>query len=139
MAKNPAIKKEKKTDEMRLDKWLKSVRIFKKREEAAKACNLGRVKVNDQPAKAGRVITIGDQITVKRSKEYRQVEVLKIPLRGLSAKDAKEYYSEDVAEISEETRQLIDLQKEAENKNKRKFKGRPTKKERRDWGKFHGL
>lgn len=139
MAKNPAIKKEKKTDEMRLDKWLKSVRIFKKREEAAGACNLGRVKVNDHPAKAGRVITIGDQITVKRSKEYRQIEVLKIPLRGLSAKDAKEYYREDIPEISEETQQLIDLQKEAEQKNKRKFKGRPTKKERRDWGKFHGL
>ena len=37
MAKNQTIKKEKNNQEMRLDKWLKSVRIFKKREEAADA------------------------------------------------------------------------------------------------------
>ncbi len=139
MAKNPTIKKEKKTEGMRIDKWLKSVRLFKKRQEAADACYLGRVKMNDQPVKASRVITIGDHITVKTSKEYRQISVLKIPLRGLSTKDVQDYYHEEVPEISEETQQLIALQKEAEKKNKRKFKGRLTKKERRDWGKFHGL
>lgn len=139
MAKNPAIKKEKKTDEMRIDKWLKSVRIFKKREDAANACNLGRVKVNEQTVKAGRLIVAGDKINVKQSKDYRKLTVLQIPVRGLSAKDAKDFYHEEVPEISEESKQLMQMQQEAEKGTKRKFKGRPTKKERRDWGKFHGL
>ena len=128
-----------KGSEMRIDKWLKMVRIFKKREEAADACNLGRVKLNDQIIKASRVVTIGDEITIKKGKEYRTLTIQKIPLRGLKAKDAVEYYHEDIPEISEETQQLLELQQEAEKVNKRRYKGRPTKKERRDWSKFHGF
>ncbi|KAA3662774.1 MAG: RNA-binding S4 domain-containing protein [Calditrichaeota bacterium] len=139
MAKNQAIKKEKNFEEMRIDKWLKSVRIFKKREDAADACNLGRVRVNGQIAKAGRNIKISDVIIVKTGKIYRELAVLKIPIRGLSASDAKTYYDEVVPEISEDTKMLMKMQNEAEKATKRKFKGRPTKKERRDWSKFHGI
>ncbi len=124
---------------MRIDKWLKTVRIFKKREEAATACELGRVKLNGQVAKASRTVKVGDRITVKVNKTYRTIEVLQVPTRGLSAKDAKLAYHEDTPELSEEARLLLKLQEEAERKNKRKFKGRPTKKERRDWNKFRGL
>ena len=139
MAKNQTIKKEKNNQEMRLDKWLKSVRIFKKREEAADACDLGRVKVNAQAAKPGRMIKVKDEISVKSGKSYRELTVLQIPIRGLSATDAKEYYSEVVPEITEETKLFLEMQKDAEKAAKRKFKGRPTKKERRDWSKFHGF
>ncbi|MCA9733563.1 MAG: RNA-binding S4 domain-containing protein [Deferribacteres bacterium] len=139
MAKNQTIKKEKNNQEMRLDKWLKSVRIFKKREEAADACDLGRVKVNAQAAKPGRMIKVKDEISVKSGKSYRELTVLQIPIRGLSATDAKEYYSEVIPEITEETKLFLEMQKDAEKAAKRKFKGRPTKKERRDWSKFHGF
>ncbi|HHL73657.1 MAG TPA: RNA-binding S4 domain-containing protein [Bacteroidetes bacterium] len=125
--------------EMRIDKWLKTVRIFKKREEAATACELGRVKLNGQVAKASRPVKAGDKITVKVNKTYRELEVLQIPVRGLSARDAKLAYDEKTPELSEEAKLLLKMQQEAERKNKRKFKGRPTKKERRDLGKLRGL
>lgn len=124
--------------EMRIDKWLKTVRIFKKREEAANACALGRVKLNGQVAKASRTVKVGDRIVVKIGTHYRELEVLDIPTRGLSAKDAKLAYKDKSPQIPEETLELMRMQKRLERKNPRKFKGRPTKKERRDWMKFHG-
>ncbi len=124
--------------EMRLDKWLKMVRIFKKRTEAAEACDLGRVKLNGQPAKAGRTVRVGDKIVVRKGKRYLEIEVLQIPKRALSAKDAKLAYKDNSPQLPEETLELIRLQREAEKKFPRKFKGRPTKKERRDWERFRG-
>lgn len=125
--------------EMRLDKWLKMVRIYKKREEASEACNLGRVKVNDVAAKAGRLIKVGDKVLVKQGKMYHDLTINALPIRGLSAKDAKDFYDEKVEELSEDAKLLIELDKEAEKQSKRKYKGRPTKKERRDWSKFNGF
>jgi hypothetical protein len=37
---------------VRIDKWLWAARFFKTRALAAQACRLGRIQVNDQPAKA---------------------------------------------------------------------------------------
>ena len=125
-------------EEMRIDKWLKMVRIFKKREEAADACDSGRVKLNGQVAKASRTVKVGDEIVVKKGKRYIELEVLQIPKRGLSAKDAKLAYRDHSPKLSEETLELMRLQREAEKKMRRKYKGRPTKKERRDWEKFRG-
>lgn len=121
---------------MRLDKWLKTVRIFKKRSEAAAACQLGRVKLNGQVAKAGRLVKIGDAITVKKGSRYLELEVLAIPRRGLSGKDARLAYRDKTPALPEETRELLRMQRELERKAPRKFKGRPTKKERRDWERF---
>lgn len=123
---------------MRIDKWLKTVRIFKKRTEAADACNLGRVKLNGQVAKASREVQIGDQIVVRIGSRFRELEVLEIPTRGLSGKDAKLAYKDNSPEIPDETLELIKLQHRFERQNPRKYKGRPTKKERRDWEKNKG-
>ncbi|MCA9741468.1 MAG: RNA-binding S4 domain-containing protein [Deferribacteres bacterium] len=121
--------------EMRIDKWLKMARIFKKRNEAADACGLGRVKLNGQVAKASREVKVGDQIVVKIGSRYRELEILEIPTRGLSGKDAKLAYKDNTPEIPDETVELIKLQRRFERQNPRKYKGRPTKKERRDWQK----
>ena len=40
---------------MRLDKFLKVSRIIKRRTVANEACDAGRVKINDRPAKASRL------------------------------------------------------------------------------------
>ncbi|MFQ5630898.1 MAG: RNA-binding S4 domain-containing protein [bacterium] len=125
--------------EMRIDKWLKTARIFKRRTDAATACNLGRVKLNGQVAKAGRVVKVGDNVVVKIGSRFREFEILEIPERGLAAKDAKLIYKDNSPEIPDATLEMMKTQREIERQNPRKYKGRPTKKERRDWQKGRGI
>ncbi|MFZ0292863.1 MAG: S4 domain-containing protein, partial [Candidatus Sulfotelmatobacter sp.] len=41
---------------VRMDKWLWAARFFKTRSLAARACELGRIQSNHQPAKAAREV-----------------------------------------------------------------------------------
>ena len=50
---------------MRIDKFLKSSRLIKRRTVAKEACDTGRVSVNGKPAKAGTDVDVGDVITVR--------------------------------------------------------------------------
>jgi len=124
--------------EMRIDKWLKMVRLYKTRAEAAKACGLGRVKQNGQTAKASRTITVGDTLVVKIKSRYMELDVLEIPTRGLSAIDAKTMYRDNSPQIPEETNDLLGMQEHFNKNNPRKYKGMPKKKERRDWERHRG-
>ncbi|MDZ7391704.1 MAG: RNA-binding S4 domain-containing protein [candidate division KSB1 bacterium] len=115
---------------LRLDKWLKVARIFKTRSQAAKSCEEGKVKVNGQPAKPSKVIRAGDTVTVKQRHLYRTFDVLQVTTKSLSAEKAKELYREHRPELSPEAQELLQLL--GQNKSGRpRFKGRPTKKERR--------
>lgn len=124
---------------MRLDKWLKLARIFPSREQAARECELGRVKVNDHVAKASKPVNIGDVLTVKVAHHYRTLTIKEIPTRGLSARDAKLLYEETTPELSPETLEMMKLMKAAERQLPRPAKGRPTKKDRRELERWRGL
>lgn len=50
---------------MRLDKFLKVSRLVKRRTLAKEVCDQGRVSVNRRAAKAGTVVTIGDEISIR--------------------------------------------------------------------------
>jgi ribosome-associated heat shock protein Hsp15 len=123
---------------MRLDKWLKAARIFKTREEAAQACDLGRVKVNDHVAKPSREVRVGDVLVVKATNHYRTLEIKELPTRGLSAKDAKLVYHETTPELPPETVELMKLFKEQARQLPTPEKGRPTKKSRREMERWRG-
>ncbi|MGQ0735269.1 MAG: RNA-binding S4 domain-containing protein [Acidobacteriota bacterium] len=62
---------------MRLDVWLDIACIFKTRSDAQRACRVGRVSVNGEPAKPHRETRVGDQITVDRSAGRRQTVVVR--------------------------------------------------------------
>lgn len=124
--------------EMRLDKWLKAARIYKTREEAAQACDLGRVKVNEHVAKPSKVVRVGDVLIVKITNHYRTLEIKEIPQRGLSAKDAKLVYHETTPELPPETVALMKLFKEQARQLPPPEKGRPTKKSRREMERWRG-
>jgi ribosome-associated heat shock protein Hsp15 len=59
-----------------MDKWLWAARFFKTRSLAARACELGRIQSNGQPAKASREVRVGDSLQVKNDGGDYQVKVL---------------------------------------------------------------
>ena len=61
---------------MRLDKWLKSTRLIKRRVVAQMACEQGRVYLNDRPVKPAAEIKVGDQIHIELGAQAVTVEVL---------------------------------------------------------------
>ena len=61
---------------VRMDKWLWAARFFKTRSLAARACELGRIESNRQPAKASRDVRVGDLLQVKNDSGDFQLEVL---------------------------------------------------------------
>ena len=59
-----------------MDKWLWAARFFKTRALAAKACDLGRISSNGQPAKAAREVRVGNLLQIRNDGGDFRVEVL---------------------------------------------------------------
>jgi len=128
-----------KDDNIRLDKWLSLACIIKTRSQATKVCEDGRVKVNDQVAKPARLIKVGDQITLKEKTHQRRLDVREIVHKSVSHQRARELYFEH--ELTSEEKEAIAMQKalyQAGAHFRPKFKGRPTKRERRRLEDFRG-
>ena len=121
---------------VRIDKWLWAARFYKSRALAARACDLGRIQSNGQPAKPAREVRIGDMLRVTNQVGDFQVEVLLLSeVRGPAAL-AQTLYSE--TEASREQRMKV----AAERKAMRQFEpvptSRPSKRDRRRIIQFRG-
>ncbi len=124
---------------IRLDKWLKISRIIKTRNQAAEACEQSRVKVNDQFAKPAKIIKIGDTVSIKFKWRTRTFDILDITQKSIKAEEARLLYHEH--ELTPEEKQEEDIRSlfyQAAKSQRPKYKGRPTKKERREMEKFRG-
>lgn len=53
-------------EEVRIDKYLWSIRVFKTRTDATDACRGGKVRVNGDDAKPSRPLKAGDVIVVRK-------------------------------------------------------------------------
>ena len=117
---------------VRIDRWLMAARFYKTRSQAAKACEGRKVKINGLVAKPHKTIRIGDRITVHHTGRYRNIEVLGLAQRGLPPAVARElYHEEQTYTPSDEEIDLRKMMRVAEKKVQPKYKGRPTKRERR--------
>ena len=63
---------------MRLDKYLKVSRLFKRRTVANEACDNARISVNGRPAKASYDVKVGDKIEISMGGRTVAVEVLQV-------------------------------------------------------------
>ena len=121
---------------VRIDKWLWAARFFKTRALAARACELGRIQSNGQPAKPAREVRIGDMLRVINDGGEFQVEVLLLSQVRGPASVAQTLYRE-----TEESRELR-LKVAAERKAMKQFEelpaGRPSKRDRRKIIQFRG-
>jgi ribosome-associated heat shock protein Hsp15 len=121
---------------VRIDKWLWAARFFKTRALAARACDLGRIQSNGQPAKPAREVRIGDMLRITNDSGEFYVEVLLLSeVRG-PASVAQTLYRE--TEASRELR----LKAAEERKAMRQFEpsptSRPSKRDRRKIIQFRG-
>ena len=53
-------------EEVRLDKYLWSIRAYKTRSEATTACNGGKVRLNGADVKPSKAVKVGDVIVVRK-------------------------------------------------------------------------
>lgn len=84
---------------VRIDKWLWAARFFKTRALAAKACDLGRIRINKVTAKPARELRAGDMLHVVNERGEFHVEVLALSeVRG-PAPVAQALYRETDASI----------------------------------------
>ena len=117
---------------MRLDKWLWAARFFKTRSLAVEAINGGRVSVNEERAKPAKEVKPGDVVSVRRP-PYEHVVVVK----GLSDRRGPAGVAAGLFEETEESRaRRAALAAEMKALPQPRFKGRPTKKTRRDYEKW---
>ena len=86
-------------DGTRIDKWLWAARFFKTREQASKACELGRVTSSGQRAKPAREVRAGDMLRIQKEDGEREVEVLVLSQQRGPAAVAQTLYRETEASI----------------------------------------
>ena len=122
------------TQNVRLDKWLWAARFFKTRAIARDMVQSGKVQYNGQRAKPGKQVELGACIKVPSGWDLKEIIVLGISDKRLSAPLAQALFEETAESVT----------KREENQAARKMNAfhspkpehRPDKKQRRQIIKF---
>ena len=122
------------TQNVRLDKWLWAARFFKTRAIARDMVQSGKVQYNGQRAKPGKHVELGATIKVPAGWDIREIKVLGLSDKRLSAPLAQTLFEETDESVT----------KREENQTARKMNAfhspkpdhRPDKKQRRQIIKF---
>lgn len=120
-------------NEVRIDKWLWAMRIFKTRTVATEACKKGRVLMGGVAVKPSRTIKEGDIINVRKPPVTYSFRVKALTQNRLGARLVPEYM-ENITPKSE--LDLLDVVRISGFIDRRKGLGRPTKREGRDLAEF---
>ena len=122
------------TQNVRLDKWLWAARVFKTRAIARDMVQSGKVQYNGQRTKPGKHVELGAMIKVPAGWDNREIKVLGLSDKRLSAPLAQALFEETAESVT----------KREENQAARKLSAfhspkpdhRPDKKQRRQIIKF---
>jgi ribosome-associated heat shock protein Hsp15 len=114
---------------MRLDKWLWAARFYKTRTVAVEAIDAGHISVNGERAKPAKMLKVGDLVVVRRAPFEHAVTV-----KALSDKRGPAAIAATLFDETEESRaRRTALAAQMKAMPQPRFKGRPTKKTRRDY------
>lgn len=119
--------------EVRIDKYLWAMRIYKTRSIATDACKCGRVKMNGVEVKPSRSFHVGDVFTVRKGHITYTYRILQLANNRLGAKMVPEYL-QDIT--PKEQLELLELARFAAQSGRDRGTGRPTKKDRREIEQF---
>ena len=120
-------------NEVRIDKWLWAMRIFKTRSIATEACKKNRVTVEGVSVKPSRMIKPGDVVSVRKPPVTYVFRALAVTENRIGAKLVPQYV-ENITPPEE--LEILELNKISGFVNRAKGLGRPTKKERRELEQF---
>lgn len=120
-------------ENLRIDKFLWAVRIYKTRSLAAEACNGNKVKIGSNSVKPSRNIKIGEVFTVTQRYLTRTYKVVALLEKRVSAKIISQY----IADLTpQEELDKLKMERFTSYVQRYRGTGRPTKKERRLIEKF---
>ena len=83
---------------MRIDKFLNSVNITKRRTVAQDMISNGVVSINGKVVKASKNVELGDKIELAYLKGTKRYEVLLIPTMKSTPKSEQEKYIKDISD-----------------------------------------
>ena len=114
--------------EVRIDKYLWSIRVFKTRSEATDACKGGKIRVNGADTKPSKMVKVGDTIVARKGAVTYTYKVLDLIDKRQGAKLVPNY-----AENLTPPEELAKLRAPIETffLKRDRGAGRPTKKDRR--------
>ena len=115
--------------EIRVDKYLWAMRIYKTRSIATDACKCGRIKMNGVEVKPSRTFHVGDVFTVRKGPITYTYRILQLWGNRIGAKLVPEYL-QDIT--PKEQLELLELARYAAQSGRDRGTGRPTKKDRRE-------
>ena len=115
-------------DEVRIDKYLWSIRVFKTRSEATDACKGGKIRVNGVDTKPSKMVRRGDVIVARKGPVTYTYKVLELIDKRQGAKLVPQY-----AENLTPAEEIAKLRAPVETffLKRDRGAGRPTKKDRR--------
>ena len=115
-------------EELRIDKYLWSIRVYKTRTDATDACKGGKVRVNGSDIKPSKGVKVGDTITARKGAVVYTYKVLELIDKRQGAKLVPRY-----AENLTPQEELDKLRAPVETffLKRDRGAGRPTKKDRR--------
>ena len=122
-------------EEVRIDKYLWAIRVFKTRTDATDACKGGKVRVNGADTKPSKSVKVGDTIVARKGAVTYTYKVLQLIDKRQGAKLVPNY-AENLTPLEE----LAKLRAPVETffLKRDRGTGRPTNKDRRQmdslWG-----
>lgn len=116
-------------EQVRVDRWLWSIRLYKSRAEATDACRGGHVRINDRVAKAASTVGVGDRVDARAHGRDRIVEVVRPINMRVGPPIAIECYIDHTPPEAPTEDRLASRERGA---------GRPTKRERRTLDRWRG-
>ncbi len=117
--------------EVRVDKWLWSIRLFKSRTIATDACKEGKIRIGEAILKPSHDIKVGDLLFVYKEGFKLEIKVKDLLEKRVSAVLAKKFYDNLTPEEELNKYKSWYVSKAAAEIRERGT-GRPTKKERRE-------
>jgi ribosome-associated heat shock protein Hsp15 len=116
--------------DVRIDKWLWAVRLYKTRALATQACRGGHVSIDGAKVKPARAVRLNEIISARTGDILRTVKVTGLIENRVGPKLVASYL-EDLTPAAEYLRVLQAKEAAAAVPQRPKGSGRPTKKDRR--------